>query len=93
MAILPCHFFLHLPHCKLNAPDEQKIKPTESISISSVHFTLNLAQAINCSHGKVGAGGMTKEVQQSHEKWLLDRTRVSNLIWTGLTENYPGRQS
>jgi hypothetical protein len=27
------------------APNEQKIKPTESISISSVHFTLNLPQA------------------------------------------------
>ena len=27
------------------APNEQKIKLTESISISSVHFTLNLPQA------------------------------------------------
>jgi hypothetical protein len=26
-------------------PNEQKIKPTESTSISSVHFTLNLPQA------------------------------------------------
>jgi hypothetical protein len=27
------------------APNEQKIKPIESISISSVHFSLNLPQA------------------------------------------------
>ena len=27
------------------APNEQEIKPTESISIFSVHFTLNLPQA------------------------------------------------
>jgi hypothetical protein len=27
------------------APNEQKIKPIESISIFSVHFTLNLPQA------------------------------------------------
>jgi hypothetical protein len=36
------------------APNEQKINPTESISISSVHFTLNLLQASQLL-------GMTKE--------------------------------
>ena len=36
------------------APNEQEIKPTESISIFSVHFTLNLPQASRLL-------GMTKE--------------------------------
>jgi hypothetical protein len=39
------------------APNEQKIKPTESISISSVHFTLNLPQAsrlLGMTKGRVG---------------------------------------
>jgi hypothetical protein len=39
------------------APNEQKIKPIESISISSVHFSLNLPQASQfLGMTQVGAG-------------------------------------
>jgi hypothetical protein len=38
-------FLSQLAIGKLAAPNEQKNKPIESISISSVHFTLNLPQA------------------------------------------------
>jgi hypothetical protein len=40
------------------APNEQKIKPIESVSVSSVHFSLNLPQAsqfLGMTKGRVAA--------------------------------------
>src|ERR1700730_8405258 len=54
------------------APNEQEIKPTESISIFSVHFTLNLPQASRLL-------GMTKERAAFYVKWFLDRRRLHQL--------------
>jgi hypothetical protein len=45
MATFAVSFLPQLAAGKSAAPNEQKIKLTESISISSVHFTLNLPQA------------------------------------------------
>jgi hypothetical protein len=45
MAIFALSFLPQLAAGKLAAPNEQKIKPIESISIFSIHFTLNLPQA------------------------------------------------
>jgi hypothetical protein len=62
-----------------SAPNEQKIKPIESISISSVHFSLNLPQASQflgmtnqraAAHLGMVGGGWT-ESKKSHAPWLL----------------------
>jgi hypothetical protein len=45
MAIFAVSFLPQLVAGKSAAPNEQEIKPTESISIFSVHFTLNLPRA------------------------------------------------
>jgi hypothetical protein len=51
------------------SPNEQEIKPTESISIFSVHFTLNLPQASRLL-------GMTKERVVARKGRLLNRGMI-----------------
>jgi hypothetical protein len=59
------------------APNEQKIKPIESILISSVHFTLNLPQASQAARDDKGEGGASI--------WCVVMTTSQTLFTPGST--------
>jgi hypothetical protein len=67
MAIFAVSFLSQIATGKLAAPNEQKIKPIESISIFSVHFTPNLPQASQLLGMTTGRAALTSAAVT--ERW------------------------